>query len=133
MNTSLRPHRIQRSRAKGWRMPEGAIYVGRPTMWGNPWIEGRPGACHVGLRFLLPHSLDATQVVDAFAMWLRDGDMPSALRPPHMSGRDFGVAMGARRDAILSALPSLAGRSLACWCPPICPCHADVLLEMANA
>ncbi len=25
------PNRIQRSRSRGWRMPEGAIYVGRPT------------------------------------------------------------------------------------------------------
>lgn len=31
------PTRIQRKRTKGWKMPEGAIYVGRPTQWGNPW------------------------------------------------------------------------------------------------
>ena len=31
------PKRIQRRRTKGWRMPEGAVYVGRPTKWGNPW------------------------------------------------------------------------------------------------
>jgi hypothetical protein len=31
------PKRIQRQRAKGWRMPEGAIYVGRPSQWGNPF------------------------------------------------------------------------------------------------
>jgi hypothetical protein len=29
--------RIQRRRTKGWRMPEGAVYVGRPTKWGNPY------------------------------------------------------------------------------------------------
>ena len=29
------PKRIQRKRTKGWRMPAGAIYVGRPTKWGN--------------------------------------------------------------------------------------------------
>ena len=34
------PQRIQRSRAKGWRMPERAVYVGRPTMWGNRWFVG---------------------------------------------------------------------------------------------
>jgi hypothetical protein len=34
------PERIQRRRAKGWRMPDGAVYVGRPTKWGNPWIVG---------------------------------------------------------------------------------------------
>jgi hypothetical protein len=33
MNT--KPKRIQRRRTKGWRMPEGAIYVGRPTKYGN--------------------------------------------------------------------------------------------------
>jgi hypothetical protein len=26
----------------------------------------------------------------------------------------------------------LGGRDLACWCPPGEPCHADVLLEVAN-
>ena len=26
----------------------------------------------------------------------------------------------------------LAGRNLACWCPLDQPCHADVLLELAN-
>jgi len=31
------PKRIQRKRAKGWRMPDGAKYVGRPTKWANPW------------------------------------------------------------------------------------------------
>ena len=32
-----RPMRIQRKRAKGWRMPAGAVYVGRPSEWGNPF------------------------------------------------------------------------------------------------
>jgi hypothetical protein len=27
---------------------------------------------------------------------------------------------------------NLAGHDLACWCPPDQPCHADVLLELAN-
>jgi hypothetical protein len=27
----------------------------------------------------------------------------------------------------------LAGKNLACWCKPGEPCHADVLLEIANA
>jgi hypothetical protein len=31
----------------------------------------------------------------------------------------------ARRD--------LAGRNLACWCPPGQACHADILLTLANA
>ena len=31
------PKRIQRQRTKGWRMPAGAMYVGRPSQWGNPY------------------------------------------------------------------------------------------------
>ena len=31
------PKRIQRKRSKGWRMPKNAVYVGRPTKWGNPF------------------------------------------------------------------------------------------------
>jgi hypothetical protein len=31
------PKRIQRKRTKGWRMPEGAVYVGRGSKWGNPY------------------------------------------------------------------------------------------------
>jgi hypothetical protein len=29
-------------------------------------------------------------------------------------------------------LPELRGKNLACWCKPDEPCHADVLLELAN-
>ncbi|HEY2202995.1 MAG TPA: DUF4326 domain-containing protein [Pseudonocardia sp.] len=35
-----RPTRLRRSRAAGWRMPTGSVYVGRPTRWGNPWRIG---------------------------------------------------------------------------------------------
>lgn len=36
--------RIQRRRKKGWQMPKGAVYVGRPTKWGNPhdWFRYQP-------------------------------------------------------------------------------------------
>lgn len=30
-------------------------------------------------------------------------------------------------------LTELRGKNLACWCKPGAPCHADVLLEIANA
>jgi len=33
----MSPRRIQRKRVKGWKAPEGAVYVGRPTRWGNPY------------------------------------------------------------------------------------------------
>lgn len=31
------PERIQRKRTKGWHLPRNAVYVGRPTQWGNPF------------------------------------------------------------------------------------------------
>ena len=37
---AIKPKRIQRKRAKGWRTPDGAIYVGRPTRYGNPFKIG---------------------------------------------------------------------------------------------
>lgn len=33
----------------------------------------------------------------------------------------------------LAAVAALAGNNLACWCALDAPCHADVLLELANA
>lgn len=32
--------RIQRSRAKGWRLPADAVSVTRPGRWGNPYAVG---------------------------------------------------------------------------------------------
>lgn len=36
-NASIQPKRIQRKRAKGWRMPPNTVYVGRGSPWGNPF------------------------------------------------------------------------------------------------
>ena len=29
--------RIQRKRTRSWRPPAGAVYVGKPTQWANPY------------------------------------------------------------------------------------------------
>lgn len=36
-------------------------------------------------------------------------------------------------EMVCGPLDELRGKNLACWCPLGQPCHADVLLEMANA
>ena len=36
-------------------------------------------------------------------------------------------------DISVNVMGVLGGRDLACWCPLDQPCHADVLLELANA
>ena len=37
VGAEVSPQRIQRKRTRGWRMPEGAVIVTRPTKWGNPF------------------------------------------------------------------------------------------------
>ena len=33
---TVKPHRIQRRRTKGWRKPANTVYVGKRTPFGNP-------------------------------------------------------------------------------------------------
>lgn len=104
MSATTKPVRVQLSRKKGWKMPPNTVSVARPTKFGNPFrvCEGR----------------SAAEAVGAFGIWLSvDGchaDIPG------------------RKARLLAALPSLRGKNLACWCPLDKPCHADVLLEIAN-
>lgn len=37
-----------------------------------------------------------------------------------------------RARKVMEAIPSLRGKNLACWCALDRPCHADVLLDVAN-
>lgn len=109
------PIRIQRKRTKGWRMPEGAVYVGRPSRWGNPHRVG----AYVGCDCLQEQEPDeiftAERAIEAFRVY---------------SGR-YGES-GPGRWAYYD-LATLRGKDLACWCALDQPCHADVLLELANA
>ncbi len=110
---TTRPKRIQRRRVKGWRMPEGAVYVGRPTVWGNPF----PWTAAPGGR---------PQSVAMFKAWLADEEFDWGLR--------FGRAYDPKnlRAKLLSRIRDLRGKDLVCWCPLDQPCHADILLEIAN-
>ena len=100
----MTPQRIQLSRRKGWKMPPNTVKVDRSTKFGNPFhvCEGR----------------SAGEAVAAFVTWL-SVDSCHANIP-------------GRKARLLAALPELRGKNLACWCPLDKPCHADVLLEIAN-
>lgn len=120
------PKRIQRKRTKGWRMPEGAVYVGRPTRWGNPWRVVPVTDHHFAFG-------DAADVLDAEGNSL--GRFERFGRSPR-TGAAYWATQAYRRDVsadlVAAAHTDLAGRDLACWCPLDQPCHADVLLELAN-
>ncbi len=106
------PKRIQRKRTRGWRMPEGAIYVGRPSRWGNH-VRIDPAEIESGTLTKegvrrLAHQY-AVLGYEKSIMWNPEGD--------------------AYREA---AKAELRGHDLACWCRLDEPCHADVLLRIAN-
>ncbi|MDR3495343.1 MAG: DUF4326 domain-containing protein [Ancalomicrobiaceae bacterium] len=111
------PRRVQRSRAKGWRMPDGAVYVGRPTVFGNPFTVA---ACReAGIRGT--EGEHVSLCVQAFREWIGGSDCWW-----------MGPEADAARDGLRRRLPELRGHDLACWCRLDQPCHADVLLRLAN-
>jgi hypothetical protein len=126
--------RIQRSRAKGWRMPPGAVYVGRGTAWGNPFRIGSPS----GYQF--EDGGDPTPMIAALTReqsiaFYRDavrGFLTPEMHPwGHRWMTDFKRRMGQFHPAD-AARSLLRGKTLVCWCPLDQPCHADVLIAVAN-
>ncbi len=117
------PVRIQRKRTKGWRMPEGAIYVGRPTKWGNPDAVGD----FVTVTGAGEFQVDVPLTAD-IAVTLYRARMAILLATwPGMHPEDRAYTQG-----WIDGLAELRGRDLVCWCPLDLPCHADVLLDLAN-
>lgn len=119
------PVRIQRQRKAGWRMPEGVVYVGRPSKWGNPINLSDVGAQYP--------SLDDRQVAQLVVRTFE----PLARRG-HLAYPNWRY-LGGQRGAVEWMYPSveeirteLAGKDLACWCELGMPCHADTLLAIAN-
>lgn len=75
-------------------VPPGAVYVGRPTKFGNP--------------FPIRHERDRLDIIDRYQDWLL-----------------------AQPELVATVKAELRGKDLVCWCAPK-PCHADVLLRIAN-
>lgn len=141
--------RLQRSRARGWRMPADAVYVGRPSPWGNPFPIS--GDVAPWLAVALGQRADAagrrTAAVMAYRAWMTATPLPIPAASPDgaaleysdgsvLAVKDIVVGMGL---LMLSKSPisipdkpdlePLRGHDLVCWCPPG-PCHADVLLDL---
>ncbi|KIA72703.1 hypothetical protein ANMWB30_24710 [Arthrobacter sp. MWB30] len=103
----MSPQRVQRMHTKGWRMPENTVYVGRGSKWGNPYPVG-----------------DSQWTPQGFKLWASYRDVVEAHRDDITTG-----TLGVPKPEEIRAL---AGKNLACWCPLNQPCHAEVLLEIAN-
>lgn len=108
MPEQVKPKRIQRQRTRGWTMPAGAVYVGRPTKWGNPFKVSNGDCNHPDCGPRSHPVITRQMAVDSYRRWLSAGVVVEAVR-------------------------ELRGKDLCCWCPLSSPCHADILLEIANS
>lgn len=116
------PQRVQRQRTKGWRKPEGAVYVGRGSRWGNPLM-----VCEMWPTAEQVVSLFRDLVAAGEAWWTSD-------EGTRWEQRNRWRLEAHEREWLNSEAirAELAGKDLMCWCPLHKPCHADVLLELAN-
>lgn len=112
------PTRIRRSRAKGWVLPPNAVIVTRPTVWGNPFTHHDPA-----------------EAVAAYRRLIRGGTQMFEMGPgklQYVAGAHQGALHYSFPDFIKQQIHRLRGKHLCCWSPLDAPCHADVLLEIAN-
>lgn len=109
------PVRIQRKRTKGFKLPPNTVYVGRPSKWGNPYTVGMfpcgcrsIGECNHNIRRVST----AKEAVECYKYHITE-----ILKNGINNGYD---------------ISELKGKNLACWCKLGEPCHADILLKLAN-
>lgn len=91
--------------------PPGAVYVGRPTKWGNPFAIGEDHPLHFKGDGTKPgdgYPMSRQDVIDFYQHWITQ-----------------------EGHGLLMDLSELRGKDLVCWCAPL-PCHADILLRIAN-
>lgn len=105
----MAPVRVQRRRAKGWTMPANTLYVGRPGPWGNPFIVGEHGTA--------ARCVDLYRALLAGYLCISAGNVPAQEKA---------------QAHVRTHLQELKGKNLACFCALAKPCHADILLALAN-
>lgn len=127
------PVRLRLSRRKGFdlqalsRATNGleAVKVTRPSIFGNPFSvlpKHKPGKMFLGARAILAGDL-------AFGGYVAVPTAEDAVE----CFREMMTMPGDRPDVVRGRLATLRGKNLACFCALDAPCHADVLLELANS
>lgn len=120
----MSPKRVQMTRQKPWRKNHpDAVIVARPSNWGNPFRIGDAG---------VPNAATAAELFRA-AVLLADYGRRCVDAEPSMLHASIMDAMPGPLPRLDMIRKHLHGRDLTCWCPLDQPCHADVLLELANA
>jgi len=121
------------SRHHPWRADNpDAVIVARPSRWGNPFRIGDP---YMWLTVAEEGALDWP-----ISTYREPGTYDYGIRVEACADRAMAVRWyRAYLHSLLHTakypldIAPLVGRDLACWCPLSSPCHADVLLEIANA
>ncbi len=111
------PKRVQLSRTKGWRMPPNTVKVDRTTKWGNPFVKHGDG---VAMARETAVGLFTSLLQREGSWWPQPMPWPKGKMP------------AGPRTTVEEVRAELRGKNLACWCPLGEPCHADVLLKLAN-
>lgn len=150
-----RPYRVQLRRTKGWRLPPNTTVVSRPTRWGNPFgYRKDTGLARVPALDGAPWEYEDRISADGMRhdYWHPDG----RVTVHHIRYMTRAECVEVYQRALVTPTPDLhlwhrgqvtvddvrrelTGRNLACWCPLVdaegnrVPCHADVLLAVANA
>lgn len=93
-------------------MPDGAVCVTRPGRFGNPFVGDR--------------------AVEAYREWLLRVSSSARTVARLFDCKVVQVWIWQTAESVVDDLGQLRGKDLACFCAPGKPCHADVLLEMAN-
>lgn len=102
----MTPKRIVLSRRKGWRMPANTMKIDRSTKWGNPFVIGKDGT--------------RAECIELYRRFV--GGNEATKRKEVLAAREL----------VADFAHELRGKNLACWCPMDEPCHADILLKIAN-
>lgn len=150
------PERIQLSRKAGWRLPEGTVIVDRRTRWGNPFayrtaggLARVPAALQPGAEWEYEGRISAAGMLHNYfhpdgriticrVRFMTRAECAQTYRRA-VTGNLTPAMRAAFGDSaivpftIADIRAELAGRDLACWCPLTGPCHADVLLWLANS
>lgn len=99
-------------------MPENTVYVGRPTKWGNPYKIGEN------------YSEDVFQ--DGRLIYIQSWTNIDAQTAVQFYEEAIALRYKIIKFTMDEIVAELRGKDLACWCPLDSPCHADVLLALAN-
>jgi hypothetical protein len=114
-------------------MPEGAVYVGRPSLWGNPWSFRRDFVDWPGVRPDQRREAAVTMYRRELEHWGLMSDWDIVVSDTTWEAERARQSASGAQNMAEYAPHALRGHDLVCWCPLDQLCHADVLLELANA